>query len=123
MGLKLDYPSLRATAIKDEKANKISDDYFKARKKLNKKFADRGTSGDAELEKQQMRLLEKAMIKMGEAGIAERKDLDLAKKYGKDAYKARSFGQYTGKKAGGKVKVMKMRGGGLATQGTKFSIR
>jgi len=30
-----------------------------------------------------------------------------------------------GKKAGGKVskRVMKMRGGGMATQGTKFSIR
>ena len=50
---------------------------------------------------------------------AEKKDLDLVAQYGKDAYKVRGFA--SGKKAGGKV--MKMRGGGLATQGTKFSIR
>jgi len=121
MGIKIDYPRLRAKERAEEKSKKITSDFVAGRKKLKEKFADRGTSGAAEQKKQELRQLEKTMIKMGELGIAERKDLDLAKKYGKDAYKARSFA--SGKKAGGKVKVMKMRGGGLATQGTKFSIR
>tara|TARA_R100000664_G_C2643752_1_gene67543 strand:+ start:193 stop:549 length:357 start_codon:yes stop_codon:yes gene_type:complete len=118
MGAKFDYPRLRAADTKD-RDDKIFDDYLTASKKLTKKFADRGTSGDAELKKQKRILADQTVSKMKKSKDAMIKDLDLAKKYGKDAYKARSFG--TGKKAGGKV--MKMRGGGLATRGTSFTIR
>ena len=54
------------------------------------------------------------------------RDKDLLLSYGVDAPKARSFMSKDkknplGMNKGGKV--MKMRGGGMATQGTKFSIR
>tara|TARA_R100000995_G_C3423958_1_gene95296 strand:- start:284 stop:649 length:366 start_codon:yes stop_codon:yes gene_type:complete len=121
MGIKIDYPRLTATERAAEKKKKIFSDFESGRKKLKEKFADRGTSGAAEQEKQEVRQLDKTLGKLRKVMDAEKKDLDLVTRYGKDAYKSRSFA--SGKKAGGKVKVMKMRGGGLATQGTKFSIR
>tara|TARA_R100000388_G_C7088942_1_gene86805 strand:+ start:49 stop:408 length:360 start_codon:yes stop_codon:yes gene_type:complete len=119
MGIKIDYPRLRATEKAAEKKKKIFSDFEEGRKKLKEKFADRGTSGAAEQEKQEIRLLDKTIGKLTKVKGAEKKDLDLVSQYGKDAYKAKSFA--SGKKAGGKV--MKMRGGGLATRGTSFTIR
>ena len=119
MGIKIDYPRLTATERAAEKKKKIFSDFEAGRKKLKEKFADRGTSGAAEQEKQEIRQLDKTIKNLRKVMDAEQKDLDLVSQYGKDAYKARGFA--SGKKAGGKV--MKMRGGGLATRGTSFTIR
>ena len=116
--LKVEVVNPDAVSIETEDGGVIVD-FEAGRKKLKEKFADRGTSGAAEQEKQEIRQLDKTIRNLRKVMDAEKKDLGLAAQYGKDAYKARSFA--SGKKAGGKV--MKMRGGGLATRGTSFTIR
>ena len=190
MGIKIDYPRLTATERAAEKKKKIFSDFEAGRKKLKEKFADRGTSGAAEQEKQELRQLDKTVRNLRKVMDAENKNRDIARakkdlafikeqnriapirgdiddiKEAKKKLKnlqgsalsrmaktASKFGlsklagvgsvlnptqmgmgaisenpeakkmieQAYGKKRGGKV--MKMRGGGLATRGTSFTIR
>ena len=68
---------------------------------IDKKFAERGTSGAAEAEKQKLAVQRKM--------IADVRNVD---RYGKDAPKGRSFGQKTKSK-----KVKKMASGGNVCRG------
>jgi hypothetical protein len=123
MALKyVDLPSGGPTASETKRRRIQQSNYDD--KLVDKKYAERGTSGAAQARKEKDAMLDKLVD-----------DLGNIKRYGKDAPKGRSFGQKTraapykkyrnggmveGYEYGGEVGGS-CRGGGAAVSGTKFS--
>mgnify|MGYP003121652433 CR=1 FL=1 len=109
----------------------LQSDFMDEKQRLRKKFTGRGTAGSAQYRKEISELDSKMQKKFDI-------DQDLAKKYGKDAYKSRAFGVspiadknksrktlpkkrqgFVGRKSEEmKKRMTKMRGGGLAKSGS-----
>ena len=75
----------REVRARERSRANLQSDLMDERLRLRKKFTGRGTSGSAQFRKE-MAELESKMQKKFDI------DKDLAKKYGKDAYKSRDFG-------------------------------
>tara|TARA_R100000657_G_C4554604_1_gene25984 strand:+ start:58 stop:495 length:438 start_codon:yes stop_codon:yes gene_type:complete len=133
-------PSIKGT---DEEINKIFrrsfDKYNKVMDRIDKNVKTAEAKGIRDKTKRS-EIRAKNQLLYDNAIKELNRDKSLLLNYGTDAMKARSFGVDTatkkkdaleslkkranldlGAKRGGRI--MKMRGGGLATRGTKFSIR
>jgi len=88
--------------------SKLASSHRKAKKDIEKKYADRGSSGSKQAAKEKKDLVSRTA-----------KDLDLVDSYGIDAPKSRSF-QTQRKKAGGAVRAMKLGGAVMKGRGPKF---
>jgi hypothetical protein len=121
----------REVQARERSRANLQSDLMDERLRLRKKFTGRGTAGSAQFRKEMAELTSKMQKKFDI-------DQDLAKKYGKDAYKSRAFGLspiadknksrktlpkkrqgFVGRKAEEmKKRMTKMRGGGLARSGS-----
>tara|TARA_R100000234_G_scaffold119982_1_gene104674 strand:- start:2121 stop:2648 length:528 start_codon:yes stop_codon:yes gene_type:complete len=129
----------REVQARERSRANLDPDFFDEKQRLRKKFTGRGTSGAAQYRKEILDLESKMQKKFDI-------DKDMAKKYGKDAYKSRAFGvspladknksrktlpkkrqEFVGRKAEemkkrtskrrSATKTTAMRGGGLARSG------
>jgi len=121
----------REVQARERSRANLQSDFMDEKQRLRKKFTGRGTAGSTQYRKK-LSELESKMQKKFDI------DQDLAKKYGKDAYKSRAFGVspiadknksrktlpkkrqgFVGRKAEEmKKRMTKMRGGGLAKSGS-----
>jgi hypothetical protein len=128
-------PEEMAGKVGMERQEKTFSNAFKRDDDTKKKWEGRGTSGDEMAAKEYEDTMKKFYDEYDGAVSGTFRDIKNAKRYGRDAYKSRGFGQgnsdtpkdkgsqkfmnggvVKGYKDGGEV----CRGGGAATSGTKF---
>jgi hypothetical protein len=128
-------PEEKAAEVGMERQEKTFSNAFKRDDDTKKKWEGRGTSGDEMAAKEYEDTMKKFYDEYDGAVSGTFRDIKNAKRYGRDAYKSRGFGQgnsdtpkdkgsqkfmnggvVKGYKDGGEV----CRGGGAATSGTKF---
>ena len=98
----------RGVQARERARANLQSDLNDERQRLRKKFTGRGTAGSEQFRKEMSELTSKMYKKFDI-------DQDLARKYGKDAYKSRAFGVSP---IADKNKSRKMRGGGIAKSGS-----